>query len=102
MGIDGIKSWLKPWVKDTFTVENVLGGGVIGIVSYLYLRKGQNGDGGISLYSLSNGGWLVVLLFLALEVGDFMDYTFSLSEKKSIVLYMYDMAYNLSTFSNVW
>lgn len=63
------KSWLKPWVKDTFTVENVLGGGVIGIISYLYLRKSQSGGGGISLYSLSNGGWLVVLLFLLLEVG---------------------------------
>lgn len=44
---NSVKGHLKGWVtavaKDTFTVQNVLGGGIIGILSFLYLSVNLSG-----------------------------------------------------------
>ena len=61
------KKW-KMWVKDTFTLENILGGGTIGIISFLFLMKPGSGSN-ITLFDFSNGGWLVYIVFLGLEIG---------------------------------
>ena len=51
------------WLKDTFTLENILGGAVVGIISFLFLMK-TGSDNNISLIDFSNGGWMVYGFFL--------------------------------------
>lgn len=58
----------KTFMKDTFTIENILGGGTIGVLSFLFLMKPGSGSN-ITLLDFSNGGWLVYTVFLALEIG---------------------------------
>lgn len=58
----------KSWAKDTFTIENILGGGIIGGISFLFLSKPGSGSD-ISIFDFSNGGWLVYIVFLGLEIG---------------------------------
>ena len=60
--------WWKSWLKDTVTVENVLCGGLIGILSALFLKRPTFADVGMFV-DLTNGGWLVWLVFLAVEIG---------------------------------
>lgn len=56
------------WLKDTFTLENILGGAVVGIISLLFLMKTGSGSD-ISLIDFSNGGWMVYVVFLLVEIG---------------------------------
>ena len=56
------------WLKDTFTLENILGGAVVGIISFLFLMK-TGSDNNISLIDFSNGGWMVYVVFLLVEIG---------------------------------
>lgn len=62
------RKWWILWGKDTFTVENILGGGIVGILSFLYLMKHGN-DSKFGFIDLNNGGWLVILTFLTIEIG---------------------------------
>jgi hypothetical protein len=64
------KEWWKHWYKDTFTIENILGGGIMGIISYFFVsNSGNNSNTGLHLLSFRNGGWLVWLTFIAVEIG---------------------------------
>lgn len=60
--------WWKKFFKDTFSVENIIGGGIIGIISYLYLSKASHHNGG-GVFNFANGGWLIWLTFILVEVG---------------------------------
>ena len=53
--IGRIKCRMKAFWKDTFTIQNVFGGGVLGIVTFLYQRGNQ------SVSSISSQGFLDVL-----------------------------------------
>ncbi len=41
---DNKKRYLLCWKKDTFTLQNILGGGIIGIISFLYLSANVSGQ----------------------------------------------------------
>lgn len=53
--------------KEILSFENIIGGGSVGIISFFFLRKSSISEGA-SFFSLQNGGWLNVSLFLFLEV----------------------------------
>ncbi len=56
--------WWKCWFKDTFTLQNVLSGGAVGIISFLYLVSNQrSGSTGESLFT-----------FVANDFGTFSTY----------------------------
>lgn len=74
---------MKDWLKDTFSFENVLGGGVCGIISFLYLKGNsaaqniESPQAALSANSVTammdpRGILFVYLLFLLLEVGIYM------------------------------
>lgn len=41
---ENVKNYIDCWMKDTITVQNVLGGGIIGIFSFLYLASNVSGN----------------------------------------------------------
>lgn len=61
-------SYIRTWMKDTFSLENILGGGTIGIICILYLYK-TNTNSEMKTFPMNNGGWLVYLIFLLVEIG---------------------------------
>lgn len=56
------------YVKGILTFDNLIGGGVVGIISFLYLSKGDEMFS-LGLIDMRGGGWLVYLVFLLVEVG---------------------------------
>lgn len=64
--------WWKQLAKDNITVENILCGGVVGILSCLFLLRTPGGERNGLLIELRNGGWLVCLVFLLVELGGFL------------------------------
>lgn len=69
------KEYLLYWLKDTFTVQNILGGGVIGIFSFLYLTANSSSrkimETGTKEASLGNP-ILCYVLFFVLEAGIYL------------------------------
>ena len=67
-----LRGWGMAAAKDTFTIQNVLGGGIIGIISFLYLSVNLSGT---KLMQDSKYGVLYennlskYLIFIILEVG---------------------------------
>lgn len=70
--MESVKEWMKAFIKDTITIQNVLGGGILGIFTYLYQR------GNTSATKISSQGfldilgsieWTQYLIFMLLEVG---------------------------------
>lgn len=46
-GVDSRKAWWKTWFKDTFTLPNILCGGTVGIMSFMYvLSNSRSADSG--------------------------------------------------------
>lgn len=66
--IAGQKFYFSQWKNDIFTFGNVVLGGIVGIVSLLYLSKG-GGMFHIGFINLRGGGWLVYLVFIMVEFG---------------------------------
>lgn len=70
-GANTFKMWLFNFFKDTFTIENVLCGGFIGIVSFLYLKGNYVAQ--ITESSAKNkdirGFFFMFLIFFVLEAG---------------------------------
>lgn len=77
---------LKVWSKDTFTFENIVGGGLIGIISFLYLTGNVQGNG-ISFIHLNQGTRLLYLLFILLEMGIYWLFAYYYY-KKEVLLYL--------------
>lgn len=55
-------------IRPLFTFDNVIAGGVVGIISFLYLSKGGEMLS-LGLINLRGGGWLVYLVFFMAEAG---------------------------------
>ena len=62
------KEEILTYAKGIFTFDNLIGGGVVGIISFLYLSKGDEMFS-LGLIDLRGGGWLVYLVFLMMEAG---------------------------------
>lgn len=70
-GTKGAKNWIISFLKDTFTIENVLCGGFIGIISYLYLRgnvASQNIEAAAEDIN-PKGFFFMYIFFFLLEAG---------------------------------
>lgn len=80
-------SWWKRLAGDSITVENVLCGGVVGILSCLFLLRAPGGEGNGVLIELRNGGWLIWLVSLLVEVGGFFAAVYCY-QKRNPLLYV--------------
>lgn len=65
------KQWFILFFKDTFTIENVVGGGITGIISFLYLKANYSGQSaGTNTVNNSTKGFLMTwIIFLVVEIG---------------------------------
>jgi hypothetical protein len=68
---NGYKGWIKEFIKDTFTIENVLCGGAIGITSYLYFKGNSSAQVmGTSTQNVDVKGYFFMYsLFILFEAG---------------------------------
>lgn len=58
------------WFRDTFTFENILGGGIVGISCFIYLKGNEVGQKIEASSSIYNKGYLFIyILFILVEVG---------------------------------
>ena len=90
---DTFKGWIKNFIKDTFTFENVLGGGIAGIISFLYLRGNQSSQLQSSNVSSHNTKTflMVCIIFILIEVGLYY-----------IAIYKYNKRNPLYYISFIW
>ncbi|MCR5484516.1 MAG: hypothetical protein K6F09_02865, partial [Clostridiales bacterium] len=88
----GLLNRAKAFFKDTFTVWNILGGGTVGILSFLYLKNNDAGQ----MYGILTPDnnktttlyfWFLYLLFLLLEVGVYIAPMF-FAQKKNPLYYL--------------
>lgn len=77
--------WWKQFSKDFITLENITGI-VIAILSMMYLARGASGEG-VTLFSFQNGGWLVYILFVFVEVGGLAIFCYG-ANKKNVWYYV--------------
>lgn len=67
--------WICAFVKDSCSIQNILGGGMIGIFSYLYLH-GNTAAAGIASQKAGNilaaVNWQRYLVFVAMEAGIYL------------------------------
>lgn len=56
----------KDWIKDLFSVENIIGGGITGIIAFLFLSTNIAGNQ-ISFYALNIQDIFKFIIFLILE-----------------------------------
>lgn len=71
------RKWFSAFWKDTFTFENIVGGGIIGIVSFLYLSGNSSGailttTGKALKPNGYDGSLFMWLMCIALEVGAYL------------------------------
>ncbi|MEF9942542.1 MAG: hypothetical protein RR705_03885 [Lachnospiraceae bacterium] len=87
--VNRCKQHMQLFLRDTFTLQNVVGGGIIGIVSYLYLSSNIAGD---QVMETSSRGimWepslVKWILFFVIEVGIYMMLIYKY-EKKNLLFY---------------
>lgn len=81
---------LKAAITDLFTVENILGGGICGIITYLYFKTNSSGQHIVFLPAeiMGKRGFLFsVVLFIFLEIGVYIIAIYKY-EKKNPLLYI--------------
>lgn len=71
------QKWRKEFIKDLFTFENVVGGGIIGIISFFYLSGNFSGglistSGDAVKQNGYDGSLIMWILTIALEVGVYL------------------------------
>ena len=75
-------------IKETFTIENLVGGGFVGILSFLYLKENTAGQNLAIMIPASFRSWLIIyLLFLFLEAGVFLIGIYRY-QKKNVLFWM--------------
>ena len=74
------------FITDIFTFENVLGGGIAGIISYLYLKNNTSGQSIGSAGSVSFGPsyFILAALFVLLEAGVYYLAVYKYQKKRPI------------------
>lgn len=83
-------SYVRAWGKDTFTVQNVFGGGVIGIFSFLYLSVNMSGNMIMEKEMLAPAYTdhpLKYFMFILLEVGVYFLILYNY-QKKNMLYYI--------------
>ncbi len=80
------KSWIIEQGKEILTLTNILGGGCVGIISYLFLSK-ETVVGGGTMIDLSHGGWSIFLMFLLIEIFVYVAFTYE-KEKRNPLYYV--------------
>lgn len=84
------KHWdlrFKLWLKDTVTIQNLAGGGVIGILSFLYLggNAAATGMTSQSMISFIRGiPWIRYFAFIIFEVGVYLVLVYKYNKRKPI------------------
>lgn len=79
--------YAKEFFSDTFTLQNIAGGGIIGIFSFLYLNANVSGNRVMqeTLYGPSFDNHLIkYLLFILLEVGIYFVVLYKYNKEKSM------------------
>lgn len=74
---------LKKWVKELFTIENLIGGGIIGIISFLFLSTNL-ASGEKKLYPFTFDDGLKYVVFLLLEFGILAIFLYKNNKKSSL------------------
>ena len=64
------KSKISVWFNDTFTIENILGGGITGLMSFVFLRS-NTAAGNIVAEESATGDVTLLFYFILLEAGIF-------------------------------
>ena len=85
-----LKKYLICWTKDTMTIQNVLGGGIVGIFSFLYLTSNTSGHKIMeSSAGAASGGNQVLgyLVFFILEAGVYLVFLYRY-QKKNVLYYV--------------
>lgn len=81
------KCWTIAFIKDSITIQNLLGGGIIGVFTYLYLR------GNVASSNITAQGpgsvfasivWARYLIFVILEVGIYFVLTYRYNHNRGI------------------
>lgn len=80
------KQYTKYWIKDTFTIQNVLGGGIIGIFSFLYLSANISGQKIMkeSSWSGSENHLSKYIIFILLEIGVYFIILYKLNKDNKL------------------
>lgn len=81
---------VRAWVKDTFSVENILGGGISGIITWLYLMNNEAGQNIVSAGGENPGvrGYLLLyVIFILIEIGGYYLLLYR-DEKRNPVYYI--------------
>lgn len=83
------KEWIRSFLKETVTFENVVGGGITGIISYLYLRANYSSHlKSSNIVEHSTKGFLMMwLIFIFLEVGVYLILMYKY-QKRNVLFYI--------------
>lgn len=90
------KRGVREWIRDTFTFENIFGGGTIGITSAFYLLK-SGGETSFLLFDFKNGGWFLGLLYVVIAIGATVVVTYP-ENKRNALFYLSIIAFTILDF----
>lgn len=86
---DNKKEYLLYW-KDTFTLQNVLGGGIVGIISFLYLSANVSGQrimAESSFVSYANH-LSKYMMFILVEVGIYFSLLYKINKNNKLYYFL--------------
>lgn len=79
--------WMNSFLKDSLTIQNLLGGGLIGILSFFYLW-GNIAATGVASQSVSSIvshiPWIRYFIFIILEVGIYLALIYKYHKKEAV------------------
>ena len=82
-----IKKYMYCWGKDTLTIQNVLGGGIIGIFSFLYLTSNVSGNKIMDVSSVSanyENNLLKYITFIIVEIAVYFILLYKMKYKSGL------------------
>lgn len=82
-----VEQYIRCWVKDTLTVQNVLGGGIIGIFSFLYLVSNVSGNRIMeqsTFGALHENNLLKYIMFIIVEIGVYVCLLYKLNQNNKL------------------
>lgn len=84
------KQYILYWIRDTFTIQNVLGGGIIGIFSFLYLSANVSGQKimGESMWISYANHLSKYIIFILIEVGMYFILLYKFNKNSKIYYFL--------------